>query len=120
MFDPSKLSPEAIAEVTALMRQLRPEQMMRLQTLMHNSLAGLDVTQEMQAFEAELPAGFREGMARVLYLSQGIPVPPRTVAPAPSQEAPLPHNEEEARLVILRSVAGGMISPEEALKVLFP
>jgi len=116
MFDPSKLSPEAIAEVTQLMRQLKPEQMMRLQSLMHNSMAGFDVTREMQAFEAELPAGFREGMARVLYLSQGIPVPPKS-APTAQQE---PQNETEARLVILRSVAGGMISPEEALKVLFP
>ncbi len=120
MFDPSKLSPEAIAEITSLMRQLKPEQMMRLQTLMHTSLAGFTVTQEMQAFEAELPAGFREGMARVLYLSQGIAVPPRPAVNEPTQGAPLPHNEEEARLVILRSVAGGMISPEEALKVLFP
>ena len=120
MFDPSKLSPEAIAEVTALMRQLQPEQMMRLQTLMHNSLAGFDVTKEMQAFEAELPAGFREGMARVLYLSQGIPVPLRATVSEPTPEAPLPHNEEEARLVILRSVASGLITPEEALKVLFP
>ncbi len=120
MFDPSKLSPEAIAEVTALMRQLKPEQMMRLQTLMHNSLAGFNVTQEMQAFEAELPASFREGMARVLYLSQGIPVPPRPTVNPPAESPTLPNNEEEARLVILRSVASGMISPEEALKVLFP
>jgi hypothetical protein len=120
MFDPSKLSPEAIAEITALMRQMKPEQMMRLQTLMHNSLAGFNVTQEMQAFEAELPAGFREGMARVLYLSQGIAVPPQPAVNEPTPSAQPPHNEEEARLVILRSVAGGILSPEEALKVLFP
>ena len=120
MFDPSKLSPEAIAEVTTLMRQLKPEQMMRLQTLMHNSMAGFDVSKETQAFEAELPAGFREGMARVLYLSQGIPVPPRAAVNEASAPSALPHNEQEARMVILRSVASGMMSPEEALKVLFP
>jgi hypothetical protein len=120
MFDPSKLSPEAIAEMTTLMRQLKPEQMMRLQTLMHNSLAGFDVSKEMQAFEAELPAGFREGMARVMYLSQGIQVPPRPTVHEPINSTSLPNSEEEARLVILRSVASGLISPEEALKVLFP
>ncbi len=120
MFDPSKLSPEAIAEMTTLMRQLKPEQMMRLQTLMHNSLAGFDVSKEMQAFEAELPAGFREGMARVMYLSQGIQVPPRPTVHEPTNSPSLPNSEEEARLVILRSVANGLISPEEALKVLFP
>ncbi len=120
MFDPSKLSPEAISEISSLMRQLKPEQMMRLQTLMHNSLAGFDVAKEMQAFESELPPGFREGMARVLYLTQGIAVPPKPAVKEPTASETLPNTEEEARLVILRSVAGGMISPEEALKVLFP
>jgi hypothetical protein len=113
MFDPSKLTPEAIAELTELMRSLKPEQIMKMQTLMHNSMAGFDVTQEMHEFESSLPAGFRERMARAMYLSQGIPVPPKAPEPPPA-------NENEARLVILRSVAGGLLSPEEALKVLFP
>jgi hypothetical protein len=116
MFDPSKLSPEAIREITDLMRSLSPEQMMKLQTLMHNQMAGLNVTQEMLEFEKSMPADFRTKMARILYMANGIEVPQAN--PVISTEDP--KNENEARLVILKSVASGMLSPDEALKVLFP
>jgi hypothetical protein len=112
MFDPSKLSPAAISELTELMRSLRPDQIMKMQSLMHNSMAGFNVTRELAEFEASLPADFKEKIMRIL--TSG-PVPSTPV----SQEQP-PATEDEARLVILRSVAGGLLSPEEALKVLFP
>jgi Spy/CpxP family protein refolding chaperone len=126
MFDPSKLNPQAINEISELMRLLTPEQMMKMQTLMHNQMGGFDVTKEMMAFEQSLPPSFREKMARIMYIANGIEVPAQasTAIPAgpvtPLQD-PLqdPSNENEARLVILRSVAGGLMSPEEALKVLF-
>lgn len=119
--DPSKLSPQTIAEITELMRTLSHDQIMKMQTLMHNAMAGFNVTEEMAAFEKTLPAGFREKMARIQYLANGIEVPPQANA-APIASAPVeqPKNENEARLVILKSVAGGLMSPEEALKVLFP
>ena len=124
-FDPSKLNPQTLTELTDLMRSLTPEQMMKMQTLMHNTMAGMNVQNDMMEFEKSLPPNFREKMARLMYLANGIEVP----AEAPSislDEVPsislheAPKNEDEARLVILRSVAGGMISPEEAIKVLFP
>lgn len=121
MFDPSKLNPQAISEITDLMRTLSPEQMMKLQTLMHNSLAGFNVTQEMIEFEQSMPPSFREKMARIMYLANGITVP--TQATAASVENSASHdlkNENEARLVILKSVANGLMSPEQALSVLFP
>ncbi len=117
MFDPSKLSPQAIAEISDLMRTLTPDQIMKMQSLMHNSMAGFNVSAEMQEFEKTLPPGFREKMARVMYMANGIEVPSQ--APQSVSQA-APQNEDEARLVILRSVAGGLLSPEEALKVLFP
>jgi hypothetical protein len=123
--DPSKMTPEVIAEITQAMQMLRPEQMMKLQTLMHNSLGGFDVSKEMQELEKTFPEGFRERMARVLYLANGVALPPKEAAPAPTQGSPSvvnvedPKNVDEARLVILRSVSQGLMSPEEALKVLF-
>lgn len=119
MIDPSKLSPQAIAEISDLMRTLTPEQMMKMQTLMHNSMAGFNVSQEMAAFEQSLPAGFREKMARIMYMMNGIEVPTQK---SETSAAPIeaPKNENDARLIILQSVAGGLMSPEEALKVLFP
>jgi len=124
MFDPSKLSPQAIQEITDLMRTLTPSQMMKLQSIMHNQMAGFNVTNELMEFEQSMPPDFRAKMARILYMANGIEVPasPATNNTAPVSEATLaePKNENEARLVILQSVAAGMMSPEEALKVLFP
>ena len=119
--DPSKMTPEVIAEITQAMQMLRPEQMMKLQTLMHNSLGGFDVSKEMQELEKTFPDGFRERMARVLYLANGVALPPKE-ATSPSASVVSvedPKNVDEARLVILRSVSQGLMSPEEALKVLF-
>ena len=121
MFDPSKLSPQAISEITDLMRTLSPAQMMKLQSIMHNQMAGFNVTKEMMEFEQSMPPDFRAKMARIMYMTNGIEVPPATtpsVASSPIAEEP--KNENEARLVILQSVAAGMMSPQEALKVLFP
>jgi hypothetical protein len=116
--DPSKLTPQLIAEITEAMKMLSPDQMMRLQTLMHNQMAGFNVSKEMMELEQTLPSGFREKMARLMYLANGIAVP--DVAPVvQSGSDKNPENLEEARLVILRSVAGGLMSPEEALKILF-
>lgn len=126
MFDPSKLNPQAIQEITDLMRTLTPAQMMKMQSIMHNQMAGFDVTKELMEFEQSMPPDFRAKMARILYMANGIEVPasPATNSPASvtAPEAPLvePKNENEARLVILQSVAAGMMSPEEALKILFP
>ena len=120
--DPSKLSPQVIAEMTDLMRTLTPEQMMKMQSLMHNTMAGFNVAKEMAEFEQTLPPTFRERMARIQYLANGIEVParPDLATSAPATPIENPKTESEARLVILSSVANGLMSPEDALKVLFP
>ena len=114
--DPSKLSPQVIQEISELMRTLTPEQMMKMQSLMHNSMAGFNVSNEMMEFEKNLPSGFREKMARIMYMTNGIEVPNQ----APATPAVEPKTEREARMIILKSVAGGFMQPEEALSVLFP
>jgi len=122
--DPSKLTPEVVAEMTEAMKMLSPAQMMKIQSLIHNQMAGFDVAKEMAEFEQGLPAGFREKMARILYIANGVAVPQKEQTQqngnAVGPQAPeAPKNVDEARLVILRSVSQGLMSPEEALKVLF-
>ena len=121
--DPSKLSPQAIAELSELMSTLSMDQMMKMQTLMHNAMGGFDITKDMAEFEKSLPSSFREKMARIAYMANGIEVPAKSGSPTvATSAAPLenPTNMNEARLVILRSVASGLMPAEEALRVLFP
>ena len=119
MIDPSKLNPAAIMELTELMKSLTPDQMMKMQSLMHNSMAGFNVSQEMMEFEKSLPAHFREKMARIMYIANGIEVP--NLKPSPSVAATKePTTAKEARMVILNSIAQGLMIPEAAYAVLFP
>ena len=131
--DPSKMNPKTIAEITDLMRTLSPQQIMKMQSLMHNAMGGFDVAKEMQEFEASLPDGFREKMARIMYTANGINVPEQAGSPAtasivnasatsiaPAAAESEPQDINEARIIILRSVANNLMSPEDALKVLFP
>ena len=123
-FDPSKLSPESLQKLSELIRELPPENLQEIQTLMHNSMAGFDTRAEIAEFEKNLPAGFREKMARLMYEVHGA-VPPTSAASASVTGASVassepPKNIDEARMTVLRGVASGAIAPEEALGVLFP
>lgn len=124
-FDPSKLDPKLLMELSELVRQLPPEKISRMQTLMHNMMAGYDVTREMEEFEKSLPPGFREKLMTLMAGQMGTaagasaqPVESRIVSAVPDQPAG-EMDIREARLTLLRAVAGGQISPEEAEKLLF-
>jgi hypothetical protein len=110
-FDPSKMDPKLMMEMSRLVQQLPPEQLSRMQTLMHNMMAGFDVRAEMEAFERTLPAGFREKLMSMMGGQSEI----QTESPASA-----PKTIDEARLTILRGVAAGQLSPEQALGMLFP
>lgn len=125
-FDPSKMDPKLLMELSQLVRELPPEKLNRMQSIMHNMMAGFDVRKEMEEFEKGLPPGFREKLAGIMATS-AIPVemPQATTPPAASSPAspePSPSSaamsEREARLTILRAVAEGRMSPEEAEKLL--
>jgi hypothetical protein len=127
-FDPSQLDPKIIAELSDLMRSLPPEQLMKLQTLMHNTMAGHSSQAELLALESTFPPGFREKMLGIMMrsglnpasLASGIsPAAQATPVSNASQNEPLPANEREARLTILRAVASGTIEVEDAYSVLF-
>lgn len=115
-FDPSKMDPRLIGEISQLMATLPPDMMMKMQTLMHNAMAGIDVRKDTEDFERALPPEFREKMARILYQAHGVAV---EETPADSSGTTIPGNIDEARLTILRAVQAGKLSPDAALKALF-
>lgn len=121
-FDPSKMSPDVMMKLSQIIRELPPEQLNRMQQIMHNLNAGFDVRKEMEDFERGLPPGFKERLSSVLMEDpQG-----RTVvsgmAPPAASEAPAepPKSMKEARVTILRAVADGQMESEEAERLLFP
>lgn len=130
MFDPSKMDPKAIAELSRLMQQLPPEKLFKMQSIMHNMMAGFDVRQEMEEFEKDLPSDFRTKIltvfARETYGKSAMSAEADTSESSGAETAPeVTFNPEEmnvrrARLTLLEAVAERKISPEEAEKILFP
>jgi len=122
-FDPSKLDPKTLMELSQLIRELPPEQINRLQSIMHNMGAGFDVKHELEEFDKTLPPGFRERMTSLMLKAQAESATPPATEQSPSgSSAPqdLPGSMREARLTVLRAVADGRMPPEEAERVLFP
>jgi hypothetical protein len=125
MMDPSKLSPDVLMKMSQLVQELPPGMLSRMQTLMHNAMAGFDVQKDMEAFERELPAGFREKMARLMYEMNGVMPSGADAVSGPAKPEVVEVQREistadDARLTVLRAVASGDLSPEQALSVLFP
>lgn len=134
-FDPSKMDPKTLMELSRLIQTLPPDMINRMQTIMHNSMAGLDVRKDMEEFERGLPAGFREKLMTLMAGQMGAfggfasqptgfgPASPSvatqggTIDVQPEQSAPT--DLHDARLTVLRAVADGRMSPEEAEKILF-
>ena len=79
---------------------------------------------EVEAFEKGLPPGFREKMVALMTgagMGPGMGMPGMATPSASSEIVvdPVPTNEREARLTVLRAVASGEMSPEEAEALLF-
>ena len=125
-FDPSKMDPKILMQMSQLLQKLPPEQLSRMQTLMHNAMAGFDVKKEMAEFERNLPPGFREQIASLMMQQYSQGSQPAQEVPASDswdnvqdQEGSDEMSLREARLTLLRAVAEGQLSPEEAEKLLF-
>jgi hypothetical protein len=116
-FDPSKMDPKVMMQMAELVRQLPPDKISKMQTLMHNMMAGFDVKNEMEEFEKNLPSGFREKLVSIMGTTGMGAVHSPIVEPvAPSKEMGI----RDARVTLLRAVAEGRMSPEDAEKLLFP
>lgn len=131
-FDPSKVDPQVLMKLSELVRQLPPDKIMKMQSLMHNMMAGFDVKKEMEEFERTLPPFFREQMMQIMMGPGGSSLLSAAGAPAggasPSP-APIPVSNvsgdssmsvREARLMVLRALRSGEMEPEMAYGVLFP
>jgi len=117
-FDPSKMDPRVLMELSQLISQLPKDQLGRMQTLMHNMMAGHDVRRDMEEFEKSLPSGFREKLLSMMSqqgTSQPDVVIPQTLSAAEQEEMSL----REARMTILRGVSEGKLTPEDAERLLF-
>ncbi len=124
-----------LMELSQLIQKLPGDQIQRMQMLMHNTMAGLDVKKEMEEFERSLPPGFREKLMSIMAQSgqsftgappfstpsfgspsnQVIDVSPQNETAAPTD----PMDLHSARLTLLKAVADGRIPPEEAERLLF-
>lgn len=122
------MDPKVLMELSTLIRQLPPEQLSRMQAMMHNMMAGFDVSREMEEFEKTLPPGFREKIMSLMggQFPGGMPAGAGSASAASSApiEAEVVHSDEQmdlrqARLTILRAVQGGSMTPEEAERLLF-
>lgn len=125
------MDPKLLMELTELIQRLPPAQLQRMQTLMHNMMAGFDVRKDLEEFEKSLPPGFREKLLSIWARQAAT----ETQAGAGAASTPPPsaaiQSEErtettaaqmglrDARLTILRAVADGQMSPEEAEHLLF-
>jgi hypothetical protein len=138
-FDPSQMDPKVLMQMSELVRQLPPEKLNRMQSLMHNMMAGYDVSKDLEEFEKSLPPGFREKLLAIVSSQPNafagamggakgmggatIQPPSSTVsttgATIEPSTAEAPANLREARLTILRAVAQGHMTPDEAEKLLF-
>ncbi len=127
-FDPSKLDPKVLMELSQMVRELPPDKIAKMQTLMHNMMAGHDVSRDMAEFEKGLPPGFQErimramgGPAAAAQAMQGErPIGIQVPSSKPDVEVAAEMNMHQARLTVLRGVASGQLTPEEAEKLLFP
>jgi hypothetical protein len=138
-FDPSQMDPKVLMQMSELVRQLPPDKLNRMQSLMHNMMAGFDVSKDLEEFEKSLPPGFREKLLAIVSSQPNafagamggakgmggatIQPPSSTVtttgATIDTSSAEAPKNLHEARLTILRAVAQGHMTPDEAEKLLF-
>ena len=91
-----------------------------MQTLMHNAMAGFDVKRDMEEFERSLPPGFRERIASVMLGQTVMPRWAPTTEVLQTSETSPPLDLSQARITILRAVALGNLTPEEAERLLFP
>ena len=129
-FDPSKLDPKTVMELTALMRELPPTQIFKMQGLMQGMMANPSdpaVVKEMQDFENSLPPGFKEKLVTIVRSTGGAHPSPFETSGPPSTAAPIgtsvfnePTDTASARLTVLQAVSMGSLSPQEAYDALFP
>ncbi|MGZ3708453.1 MAG: hypothetical protein ACXWPM_06475 [Bdellovibrionota bacterium] len=117
------MDPKVMMEMSNLIRELPPERLSKLQSIMHNMQAGFDVRAEMEEFERSLPENFRQKLFTLMsgQMAAKTEAPMREVEqPASGVASTSEMDVREARMTVLRAVARGELPPEDAEKLLFP
>jgi hypothetical protein len=125
------MDPKAMMELSKLAQELPPSALSRLQTIMHNMMAGFDVKKELEDFEQSLPPGFREKMIKVMGSSgasmmssfmpgAGLNPSPSVATSSPIAAPPVSVDSvKDARMTLLHAVASGDLNPDDAYGALF-
>lgn len=108
-FDPSKMDPEMMQQMTKALQRLPRPQLMRLQSIMQRAMAGQDVSREAADFERILPPEFRQ-MAMQMMMAQGM------ASAGAGDEKPM--DETDAKVIVAKAVAEGKMTADQAKELL--
>ncbi len=108
-FDPSKMDPAMLQQMTKALQRLPRPQLMRLQGIMQRAMAGQDVAKEAAEFERVLPPEFSQ-MAMQMMMAQGMAG--AAAGSAPDMDA------DEAKQIVAKAVAEGKMSEADARDLL--
>ena len=114
-FDPSKVDPAAMSQMTSLMQRLPRAQLQKIQALMQKAMSGKDVTQEAQELERMMPPELLSQMAAFAPgLMGGMPAEFQAGVAAAEQDDAAEMSAAEARKVIEAAVKDGSLSRADA------
>lgn len=105
-FDPSKVDPSMMAQMTKSLQRLPRGQLQKLQSIMQRAQAGQDVSREAAELERLLPPEFSQ-MAMQMMMAQGM-----AGGAAPEM------NADDAKKIVAQAVAEGKMTEAQAKELL--
>jgi hypothetical protein len=108
-FDPSKVDPAMMQQMTKALQCLPRGQLMKLQSIMQRAQAGQDVSRESAEFERILPPEFRQ-MAMQMMMAQGMA--------GAMGDADKPMDADDAKQIVAKAVAEGKMTEAQAKELL--
>ncbi|MBS1961459.1 MAG: SEC-C domain-containing protein [Bdellovibrionales bacterium] len=105
-FDPSKVDPAMMSQMTKALQRLPRGQLMKLQSIMQRAQSGQDVSRDAAEFERMLPPEFSQ-MAMQMMMAQGM-----AGGAAPEM------NTDDAKQIVAKAVAEGKMTEEQAKELL--
>lgn len=108
-FDPSKIDPAMMQQMTKSLQRLPRAQLTKLQSLMQRAMGGQDVATEAAQFEKMLPPEFSQ-MAMQMMMAQGM-------ASGGAEES-APMNADDAKQIVAKAVAEGKMTEAQAKELL--
>ncbi len=111
-FDPSKMDPQMMSQISEAMQKLPKGQLQRLQSLVQKAMSGKDVSREADEFEKALPPGVRE---MLMSAKNTIELTEKASSITQSDQ---PMTEEQARAIVAAAAEKGEIPADQAEQLL--